>query len=117
MSKSLPQLLKQIAELQKQAESLQAEKAGVIKRIREAIAHYSLEPEELFGPASRGRGKRKGAKAAPRKTTARKARPAGVAKYGDGTGRTWTGVGKRPNWFKDALAAGKTEADLLIHKG
>jgi DNA-binding protein H-NS len=27
-------------------------------------------------------------------------------RYQDGEGRTWTGVGKRPNWLRDALAAG-----------
>lgn len=28
--------------------------------------------------------------------------------------RTWSGRGKRPNWFKAALAKGKKEKDLLI---
>lgn len=28
--------------------------------------------------------------------------------------QTWTGKGKRPQWFLDALAEGKTEEDLLI---
>ncbi len=27
---------------------------------------------------------------------------------------TWSGRGKRPRWFADALAAGKKEKDLLI---
>lgn len=29
---------------------------------------------------------------------------------------TWSGRGKRPNWFKAALAKGKKEKDLLIKK-
>lgn len=28
--------------------------------------------------------------------------------------QTWSGRGKRPRWFNDALKAGKKEADLLI---
>ncbi|MCK9540257.1 H-NS family nucleoid-associated regulatory protein [Dokdonella sp.] len=28
--------------------------------------------------------------------------------------QTWSGRGKRPNWFHAALAAGKKESDLLI---
>lgn len=28
--------------------------------------------------------------------------------------QTWSGRGKRPNWFKAALKAGKQEKDLLI---
>ena len=39
----------------------------------------------------------------------------GVPKYRSPDGRTWSGVGKRPNWFLDALAAGLKEADLLIN--
>ena len=27
---------------------------------------------------------------------------------------TWTGRGRQPQWFRDALAAGKTEEDLTI---
>jgi len=49
-----------------------------------------------------------------RKPAARKT--GGVAKYTDGAGRTWSGVGKRPNWFKDALAAGKTAEELLVSR-
>jgi len=28
--------------------------------------------------------------------------------------QTWSGRGKRPNWFNDALKAGKKEKDLLV---
>jgi DNA-binding protein H-NS len=37
-----------------------------------------------------------------------------VPKYRDEAGNTWTGRGKRPNWFLQALATGKTPQDLLI---
>src|SRR5437868_7839847 len=109
MAKTLQTLLKQIAQLQKQADALRSrEKTEVVDRIKEAVAHYGITADELFGaaPAKAGRKRAAAPKAAgkPRKAAAKK--PAGVAKYGDGTGRTWSGVGKRPNWFKDALAAG-----------
>ncbi|MDR7336270.1 MAG: H-NS histone family protein [Roseateles sp.] len=126
MATKLQTLLNQISKLQSQADSLRLkEKAGVVARIKEAIAHYGITPDELFGATHVKRG-RAAAKvvapvnkahtpAAPAKKV-RKAKVASVAKYTDDTGRTWSGVGKRPNWFKDALAAGKTAEDLLIAK-
>ena len=56
MAKTLQTLLKQIAQLQKQADGLRnREKAGVVARIKEAIAYYSITPQDLFddAPASR----------------------------------------------------------------
>jgi len=116
MAKTLQSLLKQIEQLQKQAETLRSrEKADVVARIKEAIAHYGITASELFGASTAGKSARKAATAKTtgrRKTAAKK--PGGTAKYTDGNGRTWSGVGKRPNWFKDALAAGKQAEDLLI---
>jgi len=118
MAKNLQTLLKQIAQLQKQADALRSrEKADVVDRIKEAIAHYGITADELFGGATKPRATRKRAAAADgkaRKPVAKRA--GGVAKYTDGAGRTWSGVGKRPTWFKDALAAGKTAEDLLISR-
>jgi len=34
-------------------------------------------------------------------------------KFKDDQGHTWGAIGKRPDWFKAALAAGKTPEDLL----
>lgn len=120
MAKSLQTLLKQIAQLQKQADALRSrEKADVIDRIKEAIAHYGITADELFGVATKPRATRKRAAASAAGGKARKPaakRRGGTAKYTDGNGRTWTGVGKRPTWFKEALAAGKTAEDLLISR-
>ena len=118
MAKNLQTLMKQIEQLQKQADALRSrEKADVVGRIKGAIAHYDITPEELFG-GTPARATRKRAVAATAGTTRKPAarKPAGVAKYTDGAGRTWSGVGKRPNWFKDALAAGKAAEDLLISR-
>ena len=113
---TLAALNAQIAKLQAQAEALRAkEVAGVVARIREAIVHYGLTAADL----GLGSAKSKAPKgAAVTATPKRKAKPAGkraarTIKFADGKGGTWSGIGKRPNWFKDALAAGRKPEDLL----
>ena len=67
MAKTLQNLLKQIEHLQKQADALRSrEKADVVARIREAIAHYGITESELFGtsPAKSARKPATAAKAA-----------------------------------------------------
>jgi len=115
MTKSLQQVLSQIAKLEKQAKALRdKEKIGVVARIREAVAHYEITPAELFGGVAPAAKTRKVRATATSKSPKPATKSPSVAKYTDETGRTWSGVGKRPNWFKDALAAGKTAEDLLI---
>lgn len=126
MAKTLAQLDAQIAKLQRQAETLRArEVAGVIARIKVAIDYYGLTATDLGFDSVRGRSPRerampsvgrairpaKGA-AAVRKTSGTKA--AGVIRFRDDHGNSWTGHGKRPGWFKDAIAAGKTPEDLAV---
>ena len=113
---TLAALNAQIAKLQAQAEALRAkEVAGVVARIREAIVHYGLTVADLgLGSAKSKAPKGAAATAAPKP----KAKPAGkkaarTIKFADGKGGTWSGIGKRPNWFKDALAAGRKPEDLL----
>ena len=36
-----------------------------------------------------------------------------TVKFKDDKGNTWGGMGKRPGWFKAALASGKTPEELL----
>lgn len=106
--KTLAQIEKQIATLKRQADAIrQQEVAGVIARIKEAIAHYSLTAADLglSGSAKPGRKPKAASKAL-------KAKSAGVVKYRDDAGHTWSGHGRRPQWFLDALASGKAEADL-----
>jgi DNA-binding protein H-NS len=40
------------------------------------------------------------------KAKAGKVAPTRTAKYSDGQGNSWSGVGKRPYWLRDALLAG-----------
>lgn len=124
MAKTYAQIQAQIRKLQQDAEALKAkEVAGVVARIQAAIAHYGLTPADLFGktagPVRRQPAARTAAKAdkAPKAPKAPKAaRAPSPAKYQDDAGHQWSGVGKRPNWFKAALADGKTAEDLLVNK-
>jgi DNA-binding protein H-NS len=110
-------LQKQIAKLQKEAESVKAkEVAGVVGRIKVAIAHYGLTPDDLF-PASGANGLKavKAPKAPKAAKVAKAAKKApSTPKYTDGAGNTWTGIGKRPRWFLAAIESGKMPKDLEI---
>ena len=111
MAKSLAQLEKQIQQLQREADALRSkEVASVIERVKIAIAHYNLTPEDLFG------AKRPGRKKQASKATGSSAakRPPAPPKYRGEAEQTWSGIGKRPNWFKAALADGKKPEELAI---
>ena len=121
MGMSLQAINAQIAALQAKAEEIRKKEVGeVVARIKDAINHYGLTAAELGLTAgvrvSKAKGATKPARKAGRKagTGPAKTKPASAAKYTDGQGRTWSGIGKRPSWFKEALAAGKSPADLLI---
>jgi DNA-binding protein H-NS len=114
MTKSYAQVMKQIDTLKAEAERLRRKEVdGVIDRIREAISHYGLTAADL----GLARGK-SAAKPAAKKTRGRrrgKAVAAAVPKYRDDEGRTWVGRGKRPQWLRDALAAGKKLEDFAVN--
>lgn len=117
MARSLAQIQSQIDKLQREAEALRAKEiSGVVARIKEAISHYGLTPQELFGEVAAKKPRGKAAAKADGKSAKKPAakKPAAPPKFRDEAGNTWTGHGKRPNWFKAALAAGKTAADLEI---
>lgn len=114
----------EIARLQKERDLLRAtEVKEVVGRIKEAIRHYGLTAVDL-GLAVTRRGKKSAAiadVATPAKkrvtkgaTKAASKNPPSPPKYSNGADRTWSGHGKRPGWFVDAVAAGKTPEDLLI---
>ncbi len=116
MTKTYAQIVKQIEVLKQDAEKIRRKEVeGVVGRIREAIAVYNLSAEDLgFGskkPKAAGKAlaakpvKRRGAKAA---------KAPAVVKFRNDSGGTWGGRGKRPQWLRDALAAGKTLADFAV---
>lgn len=114
MTKSLAQIQKQIAKLEQEADSIRKREVGsVIARMKEAIAFYGITAAEL-GLTGGGRG-RKPAGTAPAKKRGRpagKKTRAGKVKFRDEQGNTWTGHGRRPKWYTDAIAAGKTPEQL-----
>ncbi len=116
MTKTYAQIVKQIEILKADAEKIRRKEVeGVIGRIREAIDAYGLTAADL-GLAPKAQGKSKVAapakKRAAKGTKAAKAAP--VVKYRNDAGGTWGGIGKRPQWLRDALAAGKTLADFEV---
>lgn len=107
MNKSLAKIKAQIEKLQKEAQSLQS---GVILRLKKEIAQHGLTAEDLFGssttPTSEGRKTR----SAPAKRRGKST----TAKYADGQGNTWGGVGKRPQWIHAALESGRSLEEFLV---
>lgn len=102
-------LQSQAAELERQAAQLRAQEvAGVVERIREAINVYGLTERDIFSRRIKG-----ATTAASRGRRSAKHRP-GVVRFQDEAGNTWTGRGKRPNWFKAAVASGKHIEDLAV---
>jgi DNA-binding protein H-NS len=102
--KSYAQIQKQIEALQKQADKLKAQEvAGVIARIKEAIAHYGLTAEQLGYGGTSGGGKAKAKKVTESNATA----------YSDGAGKSWSGRGPRPQWLKAAIAAGRSLEEFV----
>ena len=113
MARTLVQIRQQIEKLEKEAESVRdREIAGVISRIKQAIGFYGLTVEDLFPSNVKRAGRPDGvAGSAVKKAAQRKA----VAKYKDpNSDKTWTGHGKRPGWFVDAMNGGKKAEDLAI---
>lgn len=103
MAQSYLQIQRQIESLQRQAEKLKSQEvAGVVERIKVAIAHYGLTAEQLgFGAGKPASSKVKSlGNASPNSSK--------TAKYADGQGNVWSGRGPRPHWLRDALAAGKS---------
>lgn len=112
MARTLQQVQRQIDELRQLAEKLKAKEVdGVVRRMRAAIDHYQLTPDDLFGSphgAASGQAKANGrTKAAARKSPSR-------IRYRDDKGNAWTGNGQRPRWFKEAIASGKTREELEV---
>ena len=117
MTKSYAQIVKQIETLKADAEKIRRKEVeGVIGRIREAITVYGLTAEDLGFSTRAKPGPKPKAAGAPAKKRGRKAgaKAAAVVKYRNDSGGTWGGRGKRPQWLRDALAAGKTLDDFLV---
>lgn len=120
MTKTYTDLMKQIETLREEAERVRRDEvAGVVARIKEAIAVYGLTAADLgLSPAARG-GRPAKAPATPARRGAAKAKGRGkaagpAAKYRDEQGRTWGGRGPRPLWLREALNAGRKLEDFAV---
>ena len=118
MAKTLTQIQKQIAKLQQEADAIKArEMVGVIERIRDAVGHYGLTVEHLFGvkstqaPAVR-KTKRAGAATAAKPSPVRGTKA--PVKYQDDQGNTWSGRGSQPRWLRFAIEDGASLADFEV---
>lgn len=116
MTKTYAQIVKQIELLKQDAEKIRRKEVeGVIGRIREAIAVYSLSAEDLgFGGTKPKVAADKTAAKPVKRRGAKAAKAPAVVKFRNETGGTWGGRGKRPQWLRDALAGGKTLADFAV---
>lgn len=118
MKKTYEQLQRQIKALEIEAEKLRrVEVAGVIEKIRAAIEHYKLTAADLGLAATAARSNANAATPFKRKRGPNKSAPPkgkGVVKYRHESGGTWGGIGKRPQWLRDELAAGKKKEDFLV---
>ena len=93
-----------ISKAQQRQNELRKEKVVKLReKIHALIKAEGYSFEDIFGGARKG---------------GRRGATGGVVppKYRNPTNpeQTWSGRGKQPNWFKDALKAGKKEKDLLI---
>ena len=121
MARSYAQLQQKIEALQREAEEIKAGAAkysngqghtwsGKGKRpnwLREAIASGRGLEEFASSPAASPKAARspKGAKSKKRATR---------VLFQDGAGNTWSGMGPRPRWLKEAVASGRTEESLRV---
>lgn len=116
MTKSYAQIVKQIEALKQEAEKARRKEIeGVVGRIREAISVYGLTADDLGLGATPKRGRPAGVPGKKRgRKSAKAAAPGGVVKFRNEAGATWVGRGKRPQWLRDALAAGKQLSDFAV---
>jgi len=113
MAKTYEQLQRQIERLQAEADKLRRKEAAeVIERIRQAIDHYGLTAADLgLGPGrARAAAKKRGRPAAGKA----RGKPARVVRFRNEAGQTWGGIGKRPQWLRDAIAAGRKLEDFKV---
>jgi DNA-binding protein H-NS len=114
VAKSYSQVQKQIAKLQREADAIKKrEVGGVIERIKSAIAHYELTPDDLFGEqkSRRSAGGKGVAKTAGKASLTGRKVP---VKYRDENGNTWSARGSQPRWLAAALESGRKIEDFLV---
>lgn len=113
-------LIKQSETLRQQADAMKAkEKPQVVASIKEAIAHYGLTAADLglTGSAKAstpGVAKKTSSATKPGKPAKKSSKKRTAQQYRDAAGNTWSGFGPKPQWLKNALAAGTPEESLRV---
>ncbi len=74
-------------------------KAEALKEIEAVAKKHGMSIAELLGPSGKKGGKPKA--------------PAKFKNPADSS-QTWSGRGRQPQWYKDAIASGKSDKDLAI---
>ncbi len=114
MAKTYAQLTQQIEALKSRAEAIrQREKAGVVARIRHAIAIYGLTAHDLGLGGAAVDSDARVAPSGPKAGAPKSATP----KYRDEAGNTWGGRGPRPGWLRAGLASGRSLESFAAGKG
>lgn len=110
---TLKEIDAEIAKLQEQANAIRdSEKADVIARMKDAVAYYGITASDLDLGAVTRKGRKAGKAGKAVDAVPKSKRGAGRIKFKDDAGNTWSGFGPKPKWFTEALAGGKTEAEL-----
>ena len=115
MAHSYSQLVKQIESLTRKADmARKKEVAGVIGRIKEAIAFYDLTAEELGLGAKSGAVRANGAMRRKTSHAKSKSKFGDTPKYRDEAGNEWVGRGPRPLWLREAIKSGHSLQEFAI---
>jgi len=105
--------MKQIDSLSREADKLKRKEVeGVIARIKEAIDAYGLTAADLGLKGAKAKAAAAG-KPTGRRTRSKSAK-SDAPKFRDEAGNIWVGRGPRPQWLRDALAAGKQLQDFAV---
>ncbi|WP_261521716.1 H-NS histone family protein [Burkholderia multivorans] len=98
------ELKAQAAKLLEQAEELRKqEMAAVVADMKEKIAQYGITAKDLGLTAAAMPTKKSG-----------EASVSTVVKFKGPNGEPWSGMGRQPQWLKDALAEGKKKEDFAV---
>lgn len=108
-NRTLKEIDNEIAKLKAEADAIrESEKAGVIAKMKEAVAYYGITAADMgFSVKRKTKANAKSnGKAKPKVPAATR------VKYKDDKGNAWSGYGRKPQWLNDAVAGGKTLDEL-----
>jgi DNA-binding protein H-NS len=84
------------------------------EKFKAAVETFSSPPAEVVAPVEKPAAKQPAKKTKKANPVAVANRPMGSAKYSDGAGNSWTGMGPMPKWLKAAVAGGKKREEFLV---